>query len=281
MLILLFAITPGMTVIWYCAQFYALFFLQNTLQVDYRTTYTILAIGLGPGTPLVILFGALSDRIGRRPVMIAGMVLGALTLMPSFHALAHFANPEISAAAGRIPIKISASDCHFSLFATPVSACDKARAFFIRNGLSYTSVPAPAGSALVTHIGDTSLTGFDASGYSNALEAAGFRSAAPQVNYAGAIAVVVWLMVMGGMAYGPMAAFMVELFPARIRTTSLSLPYHLGVGILGGFLPFVASALVVYAGNVFAGLWYPVGIATVTAIIAMIVLPETRGFAID
>jgi MFS family permease len=280
-LILLFAITPGMTVIWYCAQFYALFFLQNTLQVDYRTTYTIIAVGLTLGTPLVVLFGALSDRIGRRPVMIAGMVLGALTLIPSFHALAHFANPEISEASSRIPIEISASDCNFSLFAAPVSACDKARTFLSRNGLSYKSIPAPAATTLVTHIGGTSVTGFDEPGYRRALAASGFRGAAPHVNYAGAIAVIVWLMVMGGMAYGPMAAFMVELFPAKIRTTSLSLPYHLGVGILGGFLPFVASALVVYAGNIFAGLWYPVVIAAATATIALIVLPETKGRAID
>jgi MFS family permease len=280
-LIVLFGVTAGMTAIWYSAEFYALFFMQNTLQVDFRTSYAIVAIGLTLGTPFVVLFGALSDRVGRRPVMIAGLILGALTLIPSFHALAHFANPELSAASTRVPIEISADDCTFSLFSPPVSSCDNARKFFSRSGLSYKSVPAPAGGGLVTRIGNISLAGFDESTYRKALEAAGIKAAAPHVNYAGAIAVLVWMMAIAGMSYGPLAAFMVEMFPARIRTTSLSLPYHLGVAIMGGFLPFVASALVVYAGNIFAGLWYPVIVAAATAIVALIALPETKDCAID
>jgi len=280
-LITLFGITSGMTVIWYGAQFYALFFMQSTLQVDYKTCYAIFAIGLSLGTPLIILFGALSDRIGRRPVMIAGLLLGALTLIPSFHALANFANPGLSSFSERNPIEISADNCTFSLFAAPVSACDKARKFFSRNGLSYTSTPGPAVGGMVTRIGQTRLTGFDESTYKKTLEGSGFKGTAGNVNVVGAIAVVVWLMALVGMVYGPMAAFMVEMFPARIRTTSLSLPYHLGVGILGGFLPFLASALVIYEGNIFAGLWYPVAVALATAVVALIVLPETKDRAIN
>jgi MFS family permease len=280
-LVLLFGITTGMTVIWYGAQFYALFFMQNTLQVDYKTSYAILAVGLALGTPLIVLCGALSDRIGRRPVMIAGLLLGALTFFPSFHALASFANPALAEFSARNPIQISADKCTFSLFAAPVSACDKARKFLSRNGLSYTSIPAAAGGGLVTRIGGTMLTGFDESAYKKALQAAGFKGTAENVNVFGSIAVVVWLLALVGMVYGPMAAFMVEMFPAKIRTTSLSLPYHLGVGILGGFLPFVASALVIYAGNIYAGLWYPVGIALATAVVALIFLPETKDRAID
>jgi MFS family permease len=280
-LVLLFGITPGMTVIWYGAQFYALFFMQNTLQVDYKTSYAIFAVGLALGTPLIVLCGALSDRIGRRPVMIAGLFLGAFTFIPSFHALTNFANPGLSAFSARNPIEISADNCTFSLFATPVSGCDKARKFFSRNGLSYTSIPAAADGGVVTRIGATTLTGFDESTYKKALEGSGFNGTAGTVNVAGSIAVVVWLLALVGMVYGPMAAFMVEMFPARIRTTSLSLPYHLGVGILGGFLPFVASALVIYAGNIYAGLWYPVGFALATALVALIVLPETKDRAID
>jgi MFS family permease len=275
-LITLFGITTGMTVIWYGAQFYALFFVQNTLQVDYKTSYLIFAVALSLGTPLVVFFGALSDRVGRRPVMIAGMLLGALTFIPSFHALAGFANPSLSSFSERNPIVISASNCTFSLFAAPVSACDKARKFFSRAGLSYTSMPAPSGGEMVSSIGDTRLTGFDEAKYKRALETAGYKGIAEHVNVAGAIAVLIWLMALVGMVYGPMAAFIVEMFPARIRTTSLSLPYHLGVGILGGFLPFVASALVIYKGNIYAGLWYPVGIALATAIVALIFLPETK-----
>jgi len=280
-LVLLFGLTSGMTVIWYGAQFYALFFMQNILQVDYKTSYAVIAVGLTLGTPFMVLCGALSDRIGRRPVMIAGLILGACTFIPSFHALAHFANPALADFAKRNPIEISADNCTFSLFAAPASACDKARKFFSRNGLSYTSTPAAAGGGLVTHIGATTLTGFDEPAYKKALEVSGFKGAAENVNVAGSVAVVVWLMVLVGMVYGPMAASMVEMFPAKIRTTSLSLPYHLGVGVLGGFLPFIASALVIYAGNIYAGLWYPVGVALATALVALMVLPETKDRAID
>jgi MFS family permease len=280
-LITLFGITSGMTVIWYGVQSYALFFVQGTLHVDYQTSYVIFAIGLSLGAPLIVLFGALSDRIGRRPVLIAGMLLGALTFIPSFHALANFANPGLSRFAEQNPIEISAADCTFSLFAAPVSACDKARKFFSRNGLSYSSIPAPPGGGVVTRIGATTLHGFDEAAYTKVLQDSGFKGTAEHVNTVGAIAVVVWLMALVGMVYGPLAAFMVEMFPARIRTTSLSVPYNLGVGILGGFLPFVAAALVIYQGNIFAGLWYPVSIALGSALIALFVLPETKDRAVN
>ena len=276
-LITLFGITTGMTVIWYTAQFYALFFMQAVLQVDYKTGYAIFAVGLTIGMPLIVIFGAISDRIGRKPVMVAGMLLGGLTLIPTFHALADFANPGLSAFSRQNPITVSASDgCTFSLFAKPVSDCDRARNFFSRNGLSYTSSRSDSGTTGVTTIGNTRISGFDEAAYKKVLDEAGFRASPGTVNYFGAIAVVVWLSALIGMVYGPMAAFLVEMFPANIRATSLSLPYHLGVGILGGFLPFAASALVIYQGNIFAGLWYPVGIALATAVVGLIFLPETK-----
>jgi MFS family permease len=280
-LITLFGATTGMTVIWYTAQFYALFFIQSTLQVDYKTSYTIFAIGATIGTPLIVFFGALSDRMGRKPIMIAGMLLGALTLIPSFHALANFTNPGLSVFSARNPIKITAPDCTFSLFTKPVTECDKTRSFISRNGLSYTSLRGPEGAAVVTTIGETKLVGFDEAAYRRALEESGFRARPGQVNYLGAILTVVWLLALVGMVYGPIAAFMVEMFPAEIRSTSLSLPFHLGVGIFGGFLPFVASALVVYYGSIFAGLWYPVLTALATAVVGLIFMPETKHRAID
>ncbi|MGB6309064.1 MAG: MFS transporter [Steroidobacteraceae bacterium] len=280
-LIALFGITTGMTVIWYTAQFYALFFMQSTLHVDYKTSYAIFALGLILGTPLIVLCGALSDRIGRKPVMVAGLLLGGLTLIPTFHALADFANPDLAAFSARNPVAISANDCTFSLFAAPVSPCDEAKKFFSRLGLSYTSTAGAAGSPIVIRIGSERLVGFDEAGYRKALADAGFKASAAKLNWVGAVAMVIWLVALVGMVYGPMAAFLVEMFPARIRATSLSLPYHVGVGILGGFLPFVASALVIYFGNIFAGLWYPVAISLATALVAIFFLPETKDRSID
>jgi MFS family permease len=276
-LITLFGITTGMTVIWYTSHFYALFFMQGLLQVDYKTSCLIFAAGLTLGLPLTVFFGALSDRIGRKPIMIAGLVLGGLTLIPAFHALADFSNAGLLAFAGKNRITISAdAGCTFSLFAKPVSDCDKARNFFSRNGLSYALTEAAPGDGVTTAVGDAKLRGFDEASYRRVLSGAGFHTAPESINYAGAIAILVWLSALTGMVYGPMAAFLVEMFPAPIRSTSLSLPYHLGVGLLGGFLPFVASALVVYYGSIFAGLWYPTAIALATAAIGIVFLPETK-----
>jgi MFS family permease len=280
MLILLFGVTTGMTVVWYTAHFYGLFFLQSMLQTGYKTSYTIFTAGLVLGTPLFVVFGALSDRVGRKRIMMTGLVLAALTLIPSFRALSKFTNPALMAFARATPISISGDAGTFSIFSKPTSDSDKARNFFIRNGLSYEFTAAHSTSGVVTMIGSTRLEGFDEAAYRNALAAAGFKAQPATPNYAGAVSVIVWMLAMAAMVYGPMAAFMVELFPARIRSTSLSLPYHLGVGTLGGFLPFVASALTVHYGNIYAGLWYPVIIAGVTAVVGLIVVPETKNEAI-
>ncbi len=277
MLILLFGVTTGMTAIWYTSHFYGLFFLQTMMQVDYQTSYMIFTVGLILGTPLFVVCGAISDRIGRKSIMIAGLVLSAATLFPSFHALAKFTNPELVAFAESTPITISGDAGTFSIFSKPTSETDRARNFFIRNGLSYEFTAGPATSEVVTRIGSAQLHGFNEEAYRNALAEAGFKAHPTRPNYVGAVLVIVWMLAMAGMVNGPMAAFMVELFPARIRSTSLSFPFHLGVGILGGFLPFVASALTIYHGNIFAGLWYPVVITGITAVVGFLWVPETRG----
>ncbi len=275
-LISLFGVTTGMTAVWYTAQFYGLFFMQSVMQVDYKTSYIVFSLGLIIGTPFIVLFGWLSDRVGRKYIMITGMVLGALTLFPAFQTLARFTNPVLAEFSATRTITVKAEGCTFSLFASPVSDCDKARNFLIRNGLSYVYQPAAAGQGLTTTIDGVEVKGFEEQAYREAFRAAGLGAKPQEVNHVGAVAVVVWLIMLVGMVYGPMAAFMVEMFPAAIRSTSLSLPYHVGVGILGGFLPFVASLLVVYYGNIYAGLWYPVIIAGVTAVIGIFLVPETK-----
>ncbi len=223
--------------------------------------------------------GVLEDREPRHQPRRQRRTAGPVRV--DFHALASYTNPGLLAFAEQNPVKIMADGgCTFSLFAKPVSDCDKTRNFFSRNGLSYTSAESSSGTGVVTTIGKVQLIGFDEAAYRKALDEAGFKAAPGTINYVGAVAIVVWLSALIGMVYGPMAAFMVEMFPANIRATSLSLPYHLGVGILGGFLPFAASALMMYQGNIFAGLWYPVLIALATAVVGMIFLPETKDRAI-
>jgi len=275
-LIVLFGITSGMTVIFYSAQFYALFFLQNTLRMDFQSSSLIFSVGLAIGTPLIVFFGWLSDRVGRKRIMLIGMILGAITIVPVFKGIAHYSNPQLEAFAQQYPVAINADGCTFSLFSKPESDCDKARQFFSKAGLSYASNPA-SGNDMSVSIGEQNLQGFDAAAYQQALNKAGYRDHADpkDINYVMVIALIVLMMGYVGMVYGPMAAFMVEMFPAHIRYTSLSLPYNIGIGILGGFLPFIAAALVVYSGNIFAGLYYPVVVGLISAVIGIIWVPET------
>ena len=280
-LVLLFGITSGMTVIWYGAQFYALFFMQNTLQVDYKTSYAIIADRLGPGYS--------SHRSGRRAVRSHRAqtghdcrdAVGRGDVFSELPRARQFRQSGIGGLLRTKPDPDQRRQLHF-LLVRGADICMRQGAQILQPQRAFVHLDS---CGRRRRRGDphrgTTLIGFDESAYKKALETAGFKGAAANVNIVGSIAVMVWLLALVGMVYGPMAAFMVEMFPAKIRTTSLSLPYHLGVGILGGFLPFVASALVIYAGNIYAGLWYPVGLALATAIIALFVLPETKDRAID
>jgi MFS family permease len=277
-LLALFGATAGQGVVWYTGQFYALFFLQNTLKVDFKLSYLLVAVALLIGTPFFIFFGRLSDRIGRKPVLVIGCLLAALTFIPIFKGLTHYANPALGDYEDRAAVTVAARDCHFNIFAKPSTPCDRAKDFLTKAGLSYTSLP-PAGDAeVVTTIAGEKLTGFDEATYKQALETSGYpvKADPARMNKPMTVLLLVILMLYVTMVYGPIAAFLVELFPTRIRYSSMSLPYHIGNGWFGGFLPFIAAALVVRAGDIYYGLWYPIVVALGTGIVGLIFMRETR-----
>lgn len=280
-LIALIGATAGQAVVWYTGQFYALYFLTATLKVDYATAYTLIALGLLFGTPLYILFGALSDRIGRKPLIMAGFLLAAISYFPIFHALTDAVNPALAAAQKNSPVTIVADDCHFNVFAKPSTPCDLAKDYLSKAGVSYstTSSDERNSAGVAVRIGATEIKGFDAATYGTALAAAGYPKVADpaRINWPVAVALLVLMMVWATMVYGPMAAFLVELFPARIRYTSLSLPFHVGNGFFGGFLPFVAFAIVAFTGNPYAGLWYPIAITLLSFVVGLAYMRDRTG----
>lgn len=283
-LLALFGATAGQAVVWYTGQFYALFFLQNTLKVNYITAYIMIAVALALGTPFFVFFGWLSDRIGRKYIILAGCLVAALTYIPLFQALTRTANPALAAANAANEVTVTASDCTVRVFSTraPTTSCDQVKDYLTKRGISYRSVEGGDTTALTT-VGGTELQGFDAAGFDEAFAAAGYPASADpaQINYVGTVLILFVLVLYVTMVYGPIAAYLVELFPTRIRYTSMSLPYHLGNGWFGGFLPYLASAIVVGTGNIYAGLYYPIVVAVVTLVIGAILLPETKGRITD
>jgi MFS family permease len=277
-LLALLGATAGQGVVWYTGQFYALFFLQNTLKLDFRLSYVLIAMALAIGTSFFIFFGKLSDRIGRKRVMVAGCLLAALTYIPIFNGLSHYANPALADFQEQAAITVAARDCQFNIFAKPTTPCDRARDFLTKSGLSYTSLPFDGQNEVVTTIAGQRLAGFDEAQYKAALESSGYPAAADpdRVNKPMTVLLLVILMLYVTMVYGPIAAFLVELFPTRIRYTSMSLPYHIGNGWFGGFLPFVAAALVVKSGDIYYGLWYPIVVAAMTGLVGLLFVRESK-----
>jgi MFS family permease len=273
--------TAGQGVVWYTGQFYALFFLQITLKVDYTTAYWLIALSLVIGTPFFVIFGALSDRIGRKKIIMAGCLLAALTYFPLFKGLTHHVNPALEAYQQRTLISVAASDCNFHIFIGPWSRftdCDKAKDFLTKAGLTFTSLPAVPGATVVTKIGDRELRGFDEAQYKDALKQTGYPPAADpsRINYGMTLLLLVIMVIYVTMVYGPIAAYLVEMFPTRIRYTSMSLPYHIGNGWFGGMLPLLATAMVAASGDIYYGLWYPIVIAVMSLVIGTLFLPETK-----
>jgi len=280
--------TAGQGVVWYTGQFYALFFLLITLKVDFITTYALIGLSLVIGTPFFIVFGWLSDRIGRLKIILAGCAIAAITYFPLFAGLTHYANPDLEAFAAKNPITVTADQktCNFHIFVGPWSnftQCDRAQDFLTKSGLSFKIVSAPDAKTVDLSIGSTKVQGWDAAKWTAALASNNYpKSADPaKINYFMVELILVIMVIYVTMVYGPIAAFLVEMFPTKIRYTSMSLPYHIGNGWFGGMLPLLATAVVATTGDIYAGLWYPIGVAVMTLVIGLVFLRDTKGVDIS
>jgi hypothetical protein len=304
-LLALFGVTAGQAVVWYTGQFYALFFLQQTLKVDLQTAYLMIAGSLAIGTPFFIVFGMLSDKIGRKPIIMAGCLIAALTYFPIFHGITHFANPALEAAQKNSPVTVTADPAQCSFQFNPTgqkkffTSCDIAKQNLALLSVNYQVIDGPPGSKAVIDIGPRKIDVFNATltpdglnfdidskrsevnfkfALSEAIKHAGYPPKADpeQMNKPMVLALLTLLVIYVTMVYGPIAAMLVEMFPTRIRYTSMSLPYHIGNGWFGGLLPFIAFAFVAQKGDIYYGLWYPVVIAAATFVIGMLFVKETK-----
>jgi MFS family permease len=302
-LIALFGLTAGQAVVWYTGQFYALFFLTQSLKIDAATANLLMALGLLLGTPFFILMGGLSDRIGRKPVILAGCVLAAATYFPLFHALTEAGNPALAQALRSAPVQLVAdpAQCSFQFNPTGAtrftSSCDVAKQALANASVNYES-SIGQGTALI-RIGERVVESYDAAQLqgpalttresafkqqlSEALTSAGYPAKADpaRINKPLVVLLLTVLVIYVAMVYGPIAAILVEMFPTRIRYSAMSLPYHIGNGWFGGLLPTTAFAIVAQNGNIYSGLWYPVVVASITAMIGLWLVRETRGAAMD
>ncbi|WP_239992153.1 MFS transporter [Rhodopila globiformis] len=294
----LFGLIAGQAVIWYCGQFYALFFLTSVLKVDAFTGNLLVAWALAAGVGGFILFGWLSDRIGRKPLILGGCLLAALTYFPAFKMIANLANPALAQAQQGVHVVLAAdpAECSYQFNPTGLarysSSCDRAKAALAGNSVVYSQEKAAPGTPASIRIGnktiDPKAPGF-AQDLAAALAAVGYPAAAnPSVVRLAhpwdifrpqpfkLVVVLAYLVILVTMVYGPVAAALVELFPTRIRYTSMSLPYHIGNGWFGGLLPAVMFAMNAWSGSIYFGLWYPVVVAAATAIVGLLLVPETN-----
>jgi predicted MFS family arabinose efflux permease len=323
-LLALFGVVAGQAVVWYTGQFYALFFLTQTLKVDAQAANLMIAAALLLATPFFVVFGALSDRIGRKPIIMLGLALAIVTYFPIFKAITHFANPALEEAIARAPVVVSAdpNECRFQF--NPVgtssftSSCDIAKSALVRRGIPYSNVALPPGQLATVRVGETTISSYaaDAAGSGKTEVSLGHGPSAPhgpsgggdvkaeaarferelnaaiqagnyplkadphRVNHLPVILLLGLLVIYVTMVYGPIAAMLVEMFPTRIRYTSMSLPYHIGNGWFGGFLPTTAFAIVAATGDIYSGLWYPIVVAALTLVIGLLFVRETKDSAI-
>ena len=300
MLLVLFGATAGQAVVWYGGQFYALFFLQSMIKVDPTVSYLLIAGALLLATPFFLFFGWLSDKIGRKGIIMAGCLLAAVTYMPIFKGITHFANPAIEEARTSSPAVVIADPATCSFQFDPVgirkftSSCDMATAALTKAGVPHSVKAGPAGAVAQVQVGASTVQSYEAAGLSKdevkakagdfgkelkgALTSAGYPEKADtaRINIPMTLLLLWLLVIYVTMVYGPIAAWLVELFPTKIRYTSMSLPYHIGNGWFGGFLPAISFALVAGTGNLYYGLWYPIGIAVMTLVIGTLFMRETK-----
>ncbi|WP_428416784.1 MFS transporter [Methylibium sp.] len=296
----LIGLTAGQAVVWYTGQFYALFFLTQSLKVDGATANIMIAISLLIGTPFFIVFGSLSDKIGRKPIILAGCLIAALTFFPLFKALTEAANPDLAAAQAKNKVLVHAdpAECSFQFNPTGTvkftSSCDIAKQVLAAGSVSYDNVAHAAGTPATITIGETVIQSYSSKGLppdeakakdaefkksvAETLKAAGYPAKADpaKMNKPLIVGILVILVIYVTMVYGPIAAMLVEMFPTRIRYTSMSLPYHIGNGWFGGLLPTTAFAIVAQTGNMYNGLWYPIIIAGITFVVGLIFVRETK-----
>lgn len=292
--------TAGQAVVWYTGQFYALFFLLQTLKIDPQTANLLIAGSLAIGTPFFILFGALSDKLGRKPIIMIGCLLSAMTYFPIFKAITQYGNPDIFKAQQASPVVVVADPDKCSFQFDPVgrarfaSSCDLAKGWLAKKSIPYANEVAAPGAVASIKVGTVVISSFEGGGMppdqlkarnldftkamDAAIKAAGYPSKADpeKINIPMVLMLLTILVVYVTMVYGPIAAWLVELFPARIRYTSMSLPYHIGNGWFGGFLPTVAFAMVAATGDIYFGLWYPIIISIMTVVLGTLFLPETK-----
>jgi len=300
-LLSLFGMCAGSTVIFYTSQFYALFFLTQVLKLPAESASLLMAAVLLVAVPLFALSGALSDRFGRKPLVLGGCLFAAVGLMPVFHALTHYANPALESAVQRSPVTVVADAGRCALQFDPLgksrfdSSCDIAKSALTRRGIPYLNEPAAPRSLARIRVGEAELDSFEGAALpkatlsarraqfdaslDHALRAAGYplQVDTQRVRYAALFALLLLLLVASSLTYGPQAAWLTELFPPRIRYTSLSVPYHFAVGWIGGFLPAIAFALVAATGDMYRGLWYPIGFCVLTFVVGGLFLPDTYG----
>jgi MFS family permease len=285
-LVALFGVSAGLTVIWYTAQFQSLYFLQNALRIEDNAARLIVGAAAICSLGWFLLFGWVSDKIGRKKPLVIGHALTLVLLFPLFHWMAAAGNPDLAAAMARAPVVVSGGDCAYDPFASGKQAtvCGQLLDSLSKRGVAYTKVDAPGGQPPAISIGGKPVGSADPKALDTALADAGYKldKIVPPLWRAAQVALaVIGIGFLSGMTYGPVAALLVELFPARVRYTSMSVPYHIGTGYFGGFLPFISQLIVVKTGDPFAGLWYTIAVVAMALVVTLFGLPETAGKELD